>query len=81
MVQFVDEHLRLRLFVFVSGQIDERDEVLDNAASLIAHRANEDGRPKLAAILAAVVNLGIYVGLSLERLFHLLQRFWGDAGS
>jgi hypothetical protein len=49
------------------AEIHERDEVLHDAATFIAHRTDEDGCKKLASILPAEIDLRIAFGAALER--------------
>src|SRR5260370_42230129 len=76
MIQFVDHHRGLGLLPLLLGEIHERGEMLLNTTALIQNRADEDGGPEHAAILAAVTNFRTVGGAALERDFDLRQRLW-----
>ena len=73
MVQLVDQHPGLSFLVFMFGEVDERGKILNNITALISNRADEEGGPKLAAILAVVTNFRP-VGRTLKLGFNLRQR-------
>ena len=76
MIQLVDHHRGLSLLLLLFGEIHERSEMLNNLTALIPNRANEDGGPEHAAILAPVANLRTVVGTARERGLDLRQSLW-----
>src|SRR5665213_2831906 len=76
MIQLVDHHRGLGLLLLLLGEIDERGEMLHNLTALIQNRADENGGPEHAAILAAVANFRTVIGAALERGLDLRQRLW-----
>ena len=58
--------LGLGQLLLVLGEINERGKMLNNITVLIPDRADEEGGPELAAILAAVKNLRAAVRATLE---------------
>ena len=83
MVQLVDEHLRTRALGPMPRDVDKRSEMLDDGPALVPHRADEDGDPDVAAVLAPVFDLGVVVealdiglrkGLRIGMLWHGVRR-------
>ena len=74
MIELVDQHPGLRLLLLVSGEINERSKILDDIAALVPNRADEEGRPELAAVLAAIEDFRAAVRTALELGLDLRQR-------
>ena len=74
MVQLVQEKPEAVFLLLMLGEIHERGEMLHNITALIPNRADVNGCPEHAAILAAVANFRIPVGAALERGFDFRER-------
>ena len=79
MIQLVDHHCGLGLLLLLLGEVHERGEMLHNITALVQDRADEDGGPEYAAILAAVADFRTVVGAAVERDLDLRQRLWISA--
>src|SRR5665213_592831 len=73
-IQFSQQKPKVLFFLLVFGHIHKRGEVLDYITAFIENRADEDGGPKTAAVLAAKTNLKIELGFACESRFDLRQR-------
>jgi hypothetical protein len=73
-VQLVQEKSEAVFLLLMLGNIHERGEMLDSISALILNRADEDGGPEQAAILAAVTDFRMAIGAALERGFDCRQR-------
>src|SRR5665647_2570797 len=74
MVQLLDKHPRSNFIFLVFSEINERSEILNDVTTRIANRTDEDSRPELAAILAAVENFRPAAGRTVELGFNSCQR-------
>jgi hypothetical protein len=74
MVEFVQQKSELVFLLLMLSEIYERGEMLHDITGLIPDRADEDGGPKHAAILAPKINLKIAFSFACERDLGLRQR-------